>query len=350
MTLPSGMGTTKTEKPIPDVLRRYDIFDVQSSCVMKVESQLMLDIGKNHSIFVFYSAEKLSNLEVTRSDGKPLFIATSAQIQSTPPLRRLIRNLAREGENPIVILLQRGDEKTDDEHRYEEIDISWIQELGKSRLRKGLLGKNLLLDTKIRYNIPELEEANHYIEIRTSEKYEIKNIEILDIFNERIKQKVNGQLIKDHSIHRTSLQFWKIRESIEEKSNNKLIRYDTLTEDKRNKVFRFEYETRPWYVKLEWRIGIPKMVLEWLIFGASIGIFIPATLLLVSIFRTDLIVQQSNAVLPLVGAIIALLLGLRLLLFHDIELMMGWSRFYIGIIVFALITSIVVIYLLVSNG
>src|SRR5437870_10803183 len=81
---------------------------------MNVKQKLMLEVFEKDRIFIHIASKKLSNLEVKRSDGKPLFIAPNQLIYSESDwqdVEDVVEREKRAGGNPIVIFLKRHDDK-----------------------------------------------------------------------------------------------------------------------------------------------------------------------------------------------------------------------------------------------
>jgi hypothetical protein len=294
---------------------------------MDAKSTLFVEQKPSDKIFIFNSSKKLANVRVKETDNSSLFIESTSQIEKDDDLKETL-DILSENYRPIVILLDKKveflenidslnlskvseNQLSGEKRTLREFEIKWNEELKDNGRKFGFLKSSVTIMKEFDYT-DEMEEANHYIELKTNEKYEIRKVEILD------KEEFTlSESCYEHMIH-----------------------------DKRHMVFRFPYDKRPPFVKITWEIGIPKMVFDWTLLGIAIGILIPSVLLALS----QTFVPNIPNILPILGAVIAILIGFRLLLFHDTDLMINWSRIYLGLISYSLLTSLLLIYVFLVNS
>jgi hypothetical protein len=292
----------------PKIQRQYDVLEFQNSCIMGCQTKYLLSINEKHEFFIHNAGTKLSNLDVRRSDGKPMFVATSKQIESLPPISELVKELRGNPpfeKNPVVILLQRHDDKKEEKQspdRIDDIDIKWAEEIRFTSVKQGMMEDKIVIERVFRYDSERLKDANHYLELKTGDKYIIKNVEILYLDDKEVASNL----------------------------------YELLTLDKHSVIARFSQETRPSAIKIRWTLGISEMASRWIKAGAVLGLIAPIASLIFIFWFTPGFLDHSRIILQLIAGELAALFGLRLLLFQDVELMSQWSDLYIRLIFFGI--------------
>lgn len=339
-----------------EIIRVYYDMKIENSCYLRKTMRMTLFIPKSLNFFVYPLNGYRAGLEVRnkKKDRLPvlpygqllnIINEKSEQSPSLPfeisnntntlndilnSLRELMTSIYGIPEESLenfsnFVVLRLGDDH--DEH--EELEFSWLESL--EELRK--LSKN-----RINYEIPleltfSINRVTTYISIDVAEKFEIvgdlklfaleKEVNIFETDFNAINLDDQGKikpfkLVKHHD---------KIIKFTLESNNEEVKEYDyLLLQGKRNLAFRFGHDL-DYNILLTVRIGVPSTVKHWSYVGAIISILV-IIYLIVSGYKL-----HFNNEITLGAGAIGGMIAMRILLFHDLELLKRWNYVYILLII-----------------
>ncbi len=157
-----------------------------------------------------------------------------------------------------------------------------------------------------------------YVSISSDEKFELSQISVSRVSEQKFEYSTGT-----HSF-----------DSFEEMSKD--TDYKVILNDKRRRVFRFPRDMFH-VLQLKLEIKIPLLVKIWSALGAALGI----GTILALIFSWGSNIQFLS---PLAAGVIAGLIALRLVLFHDVELLKLWHILYIVLILSVAIALLLTIF------
>jgi len=185
---------------------------------------------------------------------------------------------------------------------YEEITITWLEPISEQQYY-NVLTKYLKIDTLFY----KFGNSSLYLDFEVGEKYQFYG-----------KPKLYGETFETYGFNNEHSV-----PTYPELSNDD---FETILDDKRHFVFRFDRSFNA-MLRLMLKIGVSKMVRVWSWLGLSLGIVL-IPYLLYSINNNYL------TIFPIGLGIIGILIGFRILLLHDIELLSRWNIVYIIIVIF----------------
>lgn len=103
--------------------------------------------------------------------------------------------------------------------------------------------------------------------------------------------------------------------------------YQKILSDKTQCVYRVRRHC-PLTFNIEWSIGIPKFIRQWAWAGFLISVPVILYSLISFYFNTNLAADNSK----LLAGLVAMIIGFRVLLFHDTELLSKWNYLYLTLL------------------
>jgi hypothetical protein len=289
------------------IIRQYHIFEVSDSCIISQRLKLMMFIPSNveEYLYIFPARNNLADLQATDRNGAVLPLINKREYAN-------LKNM--KVEDIYEALSVRYDKKVDEirndvgfcffilpkitEDRYEEITISWSENVKHERGLFKITGRYVLEPLfKPKKDIPV------FVDIRLDQKYQF--IEYPKITHEQ-------DTVDDHDSMKIKIQ------------------------DKRRFICRLITDDNN--IRIRYRVSVEKMVISWTKMGFFLGILVIPVFLL-----TPITYEGIQFLSPIAAGILALLFGLRALIFHDTEFMHKWSNLYIAI-------SLIDILLVVLHG
>jgi hypothetical protein len=308
-----------------EIIRIHHTFNFLNTCVMKRELKLTMFIPKDVSFYVYPLEGYLPDLRITNKNGDILtplpyqslsrILGQSIDITTIRQFVARTYNIAEEKlqdyENFTVIEFpQHGD-------CYEELTFTWLERIESRRKHIQIL--NLFVPLTLRF---PATESSTYVDLRIDEKYELI-------------EKPNVSMIEEERFNFEQPLIVESKKNLAED-----IDYSILLGDKRHYVFRFPRNLFQ-IIYIDFRIAIPLIVRVWSGLGMAIGVGV--------IIASILFTNKTNLPIfsTLSGGTIAGLIALRILLFHDVELLKWWHIIYIILIL--LILAITIMRLLLLN-
>jgi len=193
----------------------------------------------------------------------------------------------------------------------QEVIVKWITPVEKLKEKSKYI---LDLEVGMEHEIPPTDTASMYFSITTDDdkKYEIVG---------------NATILADD-------------ENCNKKDPKKGDDYRELLKTKIHHAYRVKRDSKTTFT-IQWQIGIPKLVRNWAWCGFLLGISV------LSYSGYTFFQDQSLFVLnsTLVSGFVALIIGFRVMLFHDTELMRRWNRLYLALLVISIGAIIAMAYL-----
>lgn len=277
---------------------------------MKVEVRLSVFIRKEAKYFLYPLSRYLPKLHARLQSGQQLPVLPYQELSrgkkkqiSLDEINKIAGDLARGVTGTKLqqwdnfVLLELPPSESD---YHDELVLEWIEPIPENLSKKRARVINL------NRQFPATGNASLYVEIIIDDRFELQKIQVFKI------------------------------EFVDKQAAHRLIELDktkfSILQDKRNYVLRFPREL-PYDISIQYRVGIPEMVSNWLGLGVVLGIaIIPITVFL---YIVDMDSFRFTAAWA--GGTIALLVGFRVLLFHDVELLKQWNKFYIALVIADLI-------------
>jgi len=205
--------------------------------------------------------------------------------------RQAIRDPEKRAIHYVGIILP---QKMDFDH-FEEIAISWERPLKIQQKTKDGLSLRIALENEI----TSITSASTYIDLQMDgKKYEFDEYPTITATDKQNKSQ-------------------KITSGKE---------YQEIFRDRERYVYRTPRHSLLKF-KTQWIIGIPKLVKAWLWGGLiSAGVII---LFSIIAFISDNSYATFYLNARLLAGLAALIIGFRILLFHDVDLMIRWNYFYL---------------------
>jgi len=288
------------------ILREYQNYYFENACTHKVEHKVTMFIPSETRLFFIPFQKFLPNLELSLMDGKTSPIIPYTELHNIidrpdkPFTVEEIQQLAAEtfgvsldimkkfSNFAIVIFPEHVD-------HYNEITIKWIEPL---ETPKKSTDKITLFSLFTVTTIPT-DDASLYVSFKVNEKYEILDKPTIAKFENE-----NYGIENEHTTK--NLKSFDIKEY-------------TILDDKKHHVLHFPREFSD-EIKIEYRVGVPKLFLMWI----WVGFFIGALIVGYNVFFSDDFYHS----LALAFGITGVLIGFRIVLFHDIELLSRWNWIY----------------------
>jgi hypothetical protein len=183
---------------------------------------------------------------------------------------------------------------------YEKIKMRWVEQF-ENQIPDGMYSKSVSIPIYIS-RFGEGESPAVYLSIKTNQKYEIQG-------QPRIRNLIQNPL-----------------------------EYRQIINDVRHKVYRFAPTIEMQVLRIRLRIGLPQLVKKWAEFGFTASIIASMVIVYFAIFNAKV---PPFAYETLAG-LIAFIVGLRVIVFHDLTLMEDWNRAHqkvvllMGVILFSL--------------
>lgn len=305
------------------------IYSIINSCVLKKECKVTMFVPLHFPLYIFPFEEEVSDLKAKLSDGKFIPILTYDRIAEILR-RRLSIKITDDMVNIESIQNIVGDSfnlsnsdvknykyfaiielpKKESEY-YEEITFSWLISIENERKYSD----PFTLEIPLKIDFQPMH-STIYVDIRVDEKFELRNQPALQKF---------------------VYQYYGL-------DNQNAA--EVLVDLKEGEEYRFHiYNKHHWMIMLTSRpnnlrlscvVGVQSSVHHWAWVGFFLGI---GTSISALIFGFP---DEESKFFPLIGGSIAGLIALRVVLFHDVELLKIWHRIYI-VLVSSLILTIVIL-------
>lgn len=194
----------------------------------------------------------------------------------------------------IAVLFNNPRQEKDD--YYERIKVSWTERI-ENRKRRRITDISEYVEIPIyipRYGFDHGSTSSIYFSFKTSSKYKIlENIDFKDL---RLRKNPD---------------------------------YKTILEDERHKIYRFNESPSPQLIEIIIRVGLPSTINNWIHIGFLAIIIVPSIIVIFTVVFREIPEFAFETFVGMIG----FLVGLRVLIFHDLELMGRWNKvFFIGII------------------
>ena len=297
-------------RPI-EILREYHTYNFENSCVRNIEVKLTAFIPKEVRLFFMPFRSYLPDLKVKLHDGK------SSPIFSYLELHRIIK---RPSGRPFTLdeirilaseALGVSEKEMQQFHSFaiilfpvhedhiNDIIIEYTEPREVEKKSYDWLTKTAFFTV----NFPPTRSTSMYVALKVNDKYEIqKDPSIFKV--EKIKTTFAG-LTSEHTAD-TLLDITK----------------HSILNDKKHNVVHVDRDF-PSDIKIQFKVNVPQMLRIWLWFGLVLGI---------AVIPYSFLENNFQYIYPVILGIVALLLGLRILIFHDSELLTRWNILYLIII------------------
>ena len=251
------------------------------------ELRVELGDGKPSPIFSYLELHRI----IIRPSGRP-FTLDEIRILASEALGVNEKDMQQFTNFAIVLFPEHED-------HINEIIIKYTEPQEVEKRSDDLLTKNALFSV----NFPPTKNTSMYVALKVNDKYEIeKNPAIFKV--EKIATTFNG-VTEEHT-----------KDTLQD------INKHSILNDKKHNVVHVDRDF-PNDIKVQFKVNVPQMLRIWLWFGLALGIaVIPYSF------------QESSFqyIYPVILGIVGLLVGLRILIFHDSELLTRWNIVYLIII------------------
>lgn len=305
------------------VYRQYFTYRLKNARVMEVTAKFYMWVPANSDVWVYGLPGYLPSLSAKTGDGTELptlgdhelnllFTNEEANFVSQQSLRELYY------EQIGIIEPERRNEHENDLHfvgliipqfefdHFQEIVLRWTEQIKTEHLEE----EGFSYFVKRRHVVEPTTEASTYVNITMdAKKYQIigePKISAYDAENKPVEI-IDGE------------------------------QYRKILSDKTQYVYRIRRHS-PLTFSIEWMIGIPVFVKRWAVAGFAISVPVIFYSIISFCLNPKLVDENSR----LLAGIIAMLVGFRVLLFHDTELMSKWNSLYLillGISAFVIILT-----------
>jgi len=323
-----GKDQSMMPKKMPiKILRETSIFSFVSSTKMEVSLKLVLRLPPSVEIYTHYTDGYLSEVRVTDFQGRRVVMIPRNEFgedfseRSRKELRARL-NVPDYMESKVldrmlplpISLGELMNESSED--IYIEIEICYTITY---KAKTGIFSQSIIFRHQFYGQEPTL-----YLTINVPAKYEFQT--------------------KNFSIENVPME--KLSVSSEEKSEDKeedrsIVKPEMISVGKHGIHARIDQKIRPSppnAAVVEWQIGAPSIIKWWAILGGMLGL---GSLIIAPIIFINSHFSAFSFIGTFLGGIVALMTGLNVFLFHDIELMQRWNIFYI-IVIFLIIGMLIV--------
>lgn len=279
--------------------------------IAEVEHRLDIYRSRERKFLAYYSEDYRSRFQAKLNDGSGLQIvpvwelpyilnegvnAEHEKVTTDGVIKQFssVLGISEEVYKVVAIILLPEHSEPNDTRQgyYEEIIVSWLDKRDLAITeKKGKVGK---------ITVAVGGNTSSYVDIQLAEKYQFESPPYPDTIEKNKQQK---QISKDED-------------------------YTTILDDKRHYIFRFRRGLSG-QVVINWKIGLEKMLLTWIRLGFIIGIGTIAFSVLAAALYEEPFVLGT----PIILGSLAALVGFRILLFEDIDLLEEWSWIYIILII-----------------
>ena len=305
-------GELQTSEQDIKFLREEYLFSYKNIRIAEARHRIVLYRTKETEYLVYITEEYRPGLKAESSDGKNLQILPvwelpkflnkgvereNQKVNTADVITQFssLLNIAREEvyKAIAIILFPERTKSNDVDGYYEEILVSWLDK--RSLPIKGVNSERVTFVARGR--------ASSYVDIQLAEKYEFHS-------------NPNPEIVGNNKI---------------EKDKD----YELILDDSRHYIFRFRRGLEGKGV-INFRIGVITMLKSWIWLGLLMGIgTMPFSLFIILTGR------PFSQVSPILLGTLATLVGFRVLLFEDIDLLKRWSWYYLILII---INTIILIY------
>ncbi|MFZ0511539.1 MAG: hypothetical protein WAM14_08030, partial [Candidatus Nitrosopolaris sp.] len=183
----------------------------------------------------------------------------------------------------IAVLFNR-----DDKSYYEKIKVTWVQRFVNRKRSKISISEYVEIPIYLpRYGFEHGATSAIYLSVKTSSKYRI----------------TETPTIRDLRLRRRPT-------------------YRTIIEDDRHRIYRFAETENPQFLEVIIKIGLPQTIQKWAQLGLIAILIIPTTVFTLTIYFQSIPRFGFETLVGVIGFVI----GLRVLIFHDLDLMVSWNR------------------------
>lgn len=308
------------------IYRQYFTYNLINSRVMEVTAFFHLFVPGGSDVWVYKLPGYLASLDVTTGDGNSLpilsdqelnllFINENANFITQDSLKKIFEEQMI--VNELTLLSSDENQKSHfvgfiipqyDQDHFQKIIIKWTEQVRKEDTSKNTISQYV----NRRHTVEPTTSASVYLNITMDrKKYEIQGEPEIAAAD----KEGNNAEIKDGE------------------------QYKKILQDKTNYVYRIKRNC-PLKFTLKWSIGIPAMIRRWAWAGFLIAILVLSFSIITFIIDPSTSYENSK----LLAGLIAMLVGFRVLLFHDIELMYRWNVIYLGFL------GASVVFILIMQG
>lgn len=298
------------------IIRQYHIFETSDSFTISRRLRLVMFIPASieEYMYIFPATQKLADIHATDKSGTILPLINKYEFERRRRIKidDIYKQLASfSGEN--VVNIKKAIRfcffilPTHEQDYYDDITISWTEKVAVDEEKFYKITKSFTLTPEfiVNPNIPV------FIDIRLDKKYQFsENPHVVSNSDKNTIQSIDSSI-------------------------------DVKTDDKRRFIARLvmKYDV----IKIQYKVSVEKMVVNWAKLGLLLGLSVIPIFLL-----TPITSEGTQFISALAAGILALLFGLRALVFHDTEFMSKWSNWYL-IIAFIDIMLVSIIGLLSLN-
>jgi hypothetical protein len=298
------------------VLRQYFTYDITNSCTFKVNLEITMRVEKQ-PFFLLPVKGYRADLKINDSEGNDLIVLSDKEFEKLTaiPMRGIIELYLAKLKNDLdekyyhliedyrVVAVLFG--RAEDDY-FEKVTVSWIERF-ENRKRDGRVSECVEIPIYLpRYGFQHGATSAIYLSIKTNSKYEIHP-----------QVELNDLRLRKTPVHKIILH------------------------DNRHWIYRFSETPDPQFIEIKIRIGLPDAVKKWAHLGLASGTFMPSIILLLTIGFGKV---PEFGFATIVG-VIGFITGLRVLIFHDVDLMRRWNKILFSLIVFCAFLLLVLMFL-----
>lgn len=239
-----------------------------------------------------------ADLKITDSEGNDLIVLSDKEFEKLTNtsmkviielyLEKLKKDLdvkylkLIEDYRVVAVLFSR-----EDGDYFEKVNVSWIERF-ENRKNDAAISECVEVPIYLpRYGFEHGATSAIYLSIKTNEKYEIRD-----------KIELNDLRLRKAPFH------------------------EIVLHDNRHWIYRFSDTPDPQLIEIKTIIGLPPTVKNWAHLGLAAGILVPLAVSLMTIVFMKVPEFGFGAKIGVIGFIT----GLRVLIFHDVDLMRRWNR------------------------
>ena len=315
------------------IYRQYFTYFLKNARVMEVTAKFYLWIPAYSELWIYDLPGYMPSLEAIDSDDNELPILSDNELNMLFTNNDATFVTQESLKNDYISRIKDIDpnkiNSSNDKHyvgiilpqqphsHFQEITLNWTEEIPQNHLNSDYFNKYVVR----RHTSEPTTNESKYIKIAMDEKkYEI---------------------VEEPTISTTD----KNNNSVSVKEGNE---YKKILSDKTQQVFRIKRNC-PYTFNIEWSVGIPKLIRQWAWAGFFIALPVLAYTILSFLFGfsyvdKELVIPSASLVSnnsKLLAGLIALLIGFRVLVFHDTELLSRWNLVYLSLLGISVSTIII---------
>lgn len=298
------------QRPI-EIIREYRKYYFENPCVIRIETKLTVSLPIGNEFYIYPIRGNLADLEV-KLDGTQMPILHAQELEKITGfiidldfIKKGVSSISGISVEELIDIKNYFFIKFPKiiEDKYSEILITWNEQIEGKRKTNDLLSEISFYSMIF----PPTGRSSLYVSFIVADKYELVG-ETLVYKIETINYGLNNDMKATSAI------------TLVENEG-----FSNVLDDSKHHVVRFERNGSN-KIGIKYTIGIPVLIRTWLWLGFFFGIgTIPYGILN---YQTHIQFVET-----LLAGVVALLIGFRILLFHDIELLRRWNVTYIILIV-----------------